>query len=149
MPSRPLRAPVRELQGIPNQEAFSFTDRSIDPVRPSTFQDIRHRHVFVMIPRAPFCEYPTPFLSSRRNTLGIKRPDRLDRKLRCQGQVERLLVLGQLLRHLAVAVIFDDLGAVADEQLGVNQAVDLVPDGLQNRVSFAVRRSYVASKNSP
>lgn len=53
-----------------------------------------------------------------------------DGQLRRRGLVQRLLVPGQLGRHLAVAVVLDDLGAVADEQLGVNQAVNVVPDGL-------------------
>jgi hypothetical protein len=59
----------------------------------------------------------------------------LNGELRGRGLVERLLVLGQLLRHLAVAVVVDDLGAVADEQLGVDEAVNLVPDGLKQGVS--------------
>lgn len=140
VPSRPLRSPVRELQGAPDQKSVSFTDRSIYPARSSTLRDIYHRHCFALIPCAPFCEYPTPFLSSRRNIPGARFPGRLDRELSCQGSVERFLVLGQLLRHLSVAVVLDNLGAVANEQLGVYQAVNFVPDGLRYRVSFAVHR---------
>lgn len=62
----------------------------------------------------------------------------LDRELGRRGLVKGLLVLGELLRHLAVAVVVDDLGAVANEQLGVDQAVNVVPDGLKKDISMRV-----------
>lgn len=53
----------------------------------------------------------------------------------CGGTCQSSLILGQLLRDLAVAVVIYDLGAVANEQLGVDQAVDFVPYGLDAIVS--------------
>lgn len=58
-----------------------------------------------------------------------------DRELRCRSLLKGVLVLGEFLCHLAVAVVLDDLGAVSDEQLRVHQAVNLIPDGLQDCVS--------------
>ena len=87
--------------------------------------------------RSEICLHIWPLLSPKGVLVPIlhHHATELNGELRGRGLVERLLVLGQLLRHLAVAVVVDDLGAVADEQLGVDEAVNLVPDGLKQGVS--------------
>lgn len=52
---------------------------------------------------------------------------RSDGQLCCRSTSQSSFVLGELLGNLAVAVILHDLGAVSDEKLWVDQAVDVVP----------------------
>lgn len=47
------------------------------------------------------------------------------------GPEEFILVLGELLGDFAVTIILNNLGAVSNEQLRVNQAINIVPDRLQ------------------
>ena len=54
----------------------------------------------------------------------------LERDLRCGSAREGILILGESLLNLAGAVVLDNLGAVANEESGVDEAVDIVPDGL-------------------
>ena len=54
----------------------------------------------------------------------------LDRQLRRLRRQQRLLVPRQLLLDLTVAVVLDNLAAVAYKQLRIHQAVKAIPDGL-------------------
>jgi hypothetical protein len=54
----------------------------------------------------------------------------LDRQLCRLRRQQRLLVPRQLLLDLAVAVVLDNLAAIAHKQLRVHQAVKVIPDGL-------------------
>ena len=90
-----------------------------------------HAHAFY------FAHAISDLSSSPKGTITVPNtPNHLNRQLRRRRLVQHLLVLAQLLRHLALAVILDNLGAVADKQLGVDQAVDFVPDGLRENVSL-------------
>ena len=61
----------------------------------------------------------------------------LDRQLGGRGLLERSFVLGKLLGYLTVAVVLNNLGAVSNEQLGVDQAVNVTPDGLERSVRYS------------
>jgi len=54
----------------------------------------------------------------------------LDRQLCCHCTLQSILVPSELLLDLTLAVVLHDLGAVADEKLGVDKAIDLIPYGL-------------------
>lgn len=78
---------------------------------------------------------PTHFITRKVHDIHLSRPqiqtDPLNRKLSSRSLIQRLLVVSQLGGDLAVAVILDNLGAVADKQLGVDKAVDIAPDGTE------------------
>lgn len=54
----------------------------------------------------------------------------LDGQLRRLRRQQRLLIPRELLLDLAVAVVLDNLAAVANKQLRVHQAINVIPDGL-------------------
>jgi hypothetical protein len=64
-----------------------------------------------------------------------------DRQLGRLRLQEKFAILGQLRSNLAVAIVHNDLGAVSDKQLGVDQAIDLVPDRLQEFMLDAALRT--------